>query len=52
MKQVHDIVEDSDNETEACENNLDAINKELGFNNNISINSEVKAINVKGRNAM
>jgi hypothetical protein len=52
MKQVHDIVEDSDNEVEVYENNSDAINKELSFNNNISVNGGVKAINVKERNVI
>jgi hypothetical protein len=30
MGQIHDIVEDTENETEVIDNNLDAINKELG----------------------
>jgi hypothetical protein len=47
---VHDIVEDTKNEAEAIDNNLDVINKELGYDNNISVSGGVKIVNVKDRN--
>jgi hypothetical protein len=50
MKHAHDIVEDTGNEAEAIDNNLDAINKELGYDNNISVSDGIKILSVKGRN--
>jgi hypothetical protein len=46
MENIHDIVGDTENESEAIDNNLDAINKELGYDNNILVNGEVKIVNV------
>jgi endonuclease IV len=37
MEHVHAIVEDTENEAEAINNNLDDINKELGYDYNISV---------------
>jgi hypothetical protein len=52
MEHIHDIVEDTENEAEAIDSNLDAINKELGYDNNISVSDGVKIVNVKGRNVV
>jgi hypothetical protein len=49
IKHVHDIIEDRENEAEAIDKSLDAINKELSCDNNISVSAGVKIVNVKGR---
>jgi hypothetical protein len=41
MEHVHDIVEDKENEAEIIDTNLDAINKELGSYNNISVSGGI-----------
>jgi hypothetical protein len=50
MEHIPDIVEDTGNKSEAIDNNLDAINKELGYDNNISVSDGVKIVNAKGIN--
>jgi hypothetical protein len=49
IEHVLDIVEDTENEAEAIDNNLDAINKELGYDNNISVSGGFKIFNAKDR---
>jgi hypothetical protein len=48
IEHVYDIVEDIENKSEAIDNNLYTISRELGYNNDISVSCGDEYIKVQG----